>query len=955
MAFSAIVKYTSMQTPIFSKVLSIGLLQKLFTFTIVLTYSTAIGQVSVIMNHNDYSRTGWNKEETVLNVENVSSGNFGKIFSREVDDQIFAQPLVVSSVSIAGGVHNIVIVATVNNSIYAFNADDRSISRPYWKASLTFDSANYRPVRNSDMVGACTFLPQGYSDFPGNIGIVGTPAIDTATKTIYAVARSRSKEGSEYVQYLHALDLLSGQEKKGSPVMIKASYSGNGDGNMNGTITFDPQKQNQRAGLLLHNGIVYVCWASHCGWGPYHGWMIGYDASTLQQKYVYNTTPNGEGAGIWMSGQPPSVDEEGNILITTGNGTTGYNENPDDPINRGSSLIKLSPDLKIIDFFTPANYDYLNRADRDYGINGPLIIPNTHLSVSGSKDGGLYLVDNNNMGGTRLLQEDVLQRINFGEWGTVNTKHLYGSPVYFKDNEGNEYIYGWAQGAYLKQIPFNRESMRFDTINAIVGNSLSASGYMPGGILSVSSNQSQAGTGILWVTNAMNGNANHSAVPGVLQAFDAKDITRELWNSNWNRQRDSLGKFAKFAPPTIANGKVYIATFSKKLNVYGLNPPAISSCSQDVREWNNANIGNVTYPGEICHDNGLYYISTSGNDLQSYNDAFHYLFRQTNSNEAQLTIRVEPSKTFRKKSKSGIMFRENLSPGSRFLFLGITDSGRIISNQRSDQNNYSFISKYIFVSKDTAYYLRINRNGSEFKNYYSANGSEWIKLNTINLSLGENPHLGIAYANAESGKLDTTVIKFVSLIVKHDLAENIQTFTAKKNNNKHVILSWTVSEQGKNEYFEIQRSINETDFTTIGRVNKGGSSANFKDYVFTDYNPFDATNYYRVKQVDKYGKITYTPVLSVEITLKPITVFPNPASNTIYIQSKQKFTNGEKISVRLLDYSGRQLKRAEFLPDYFHTSMFHLNKAFSSGIYFLLITNSRGDSHVEKISILQRK
>src|SRR5690606_38704519 len=166
---------------------------------------------------------------------------------------------------------------------------------------------------------------------------------------------------------------------------------------------------------------------------------------------------------------PPSVDDDGNLLITSGNGTTGQNRNANDTINRSSSLIKLTPDLKVLDFFTPANYDYLNKADRDYGINGPLIIPGTHLSLSGSKDGGLYLVDNNNMGGTRVYQDDVLQRINFGAWGTVNTKHLYGSPLSFKDDHNNEYIYGWAQGGLLNQVPFDRTTMLFDTLNAKTG------------------------------------------------------------------------------------------------------------------------------------------------------------------------------------------------------------------------------------------------------------------------------------------------------------------------------------------------------------------------------------------------------------------------------------------------------------------------------------------------------
>ncbi len=466
----------------------------------------SFGQVDVIMNHNNLKRTGWNDKETILATDNVSSGNFGKIFSREVDDEIYAQPLIVSNFSIAGGVHNIVIVATVNNTLYAFDADDPNASTPYWQKNLTYDPANYKPVNKADMTGACS---GHYSDFSGNMGIVGTPAIDTSTNILYVVARSKSNVGSNYVQYLHAIDLATGKEKCDGPVLITAECEGTGDGSVNGVITFNSQTQNQRPGLLLYNGTVYICWASHCDWYPYHGWVMGYDAATLEQKYVYNATPNGGLAGIWMSGQPPAVDDDGNLLITTGNGTTGQGGDPNDTINRASSLIKLSPELKVKSFFTPANYNYLNDYDKDYGCNGALIIPGTHLSLSGSKDGGLYLIDNENMGGMKVDNSNVLQRINFGDWGTVNTRHLYGSPVYFKDKYNNEYIYGWAEGGLLKQIPFDRATMRFDTLNSKLGITTLPSGYMPGGVLSLSSNESQTGTGILWVNHAADGNANN--------------------------------------------------------------------------------------------------------------------------------------------------------------------------------------------------------------------------------------------------------------------------------------------------------------------------------------------------------------------------------------------------------------------------------------------------------------
>ncbi|MEO8960375.1 MAG: hypothetical protein ABI325_00745, partial [Ginsengibacter sp.] len=496
---------------------------QLLTFiSFLFTCLNSDAQVNVLMNHNDLKRTGWNNKETVLAPDNVNSGNFGKIFSRVVDDQIYAQPLVLSNVLIKGGYRNIVIVATVNNSIYAFDADDASITNPYWYSNLTYNPTLYRPVKNTDMTGACS---GNYKDFAANMGIVGTPAIDTITNTLYVVSRSATKTSSQrvFVQYLHAISISTGKEKPGSPVYITATYPGTGNGSVGGTLTFNQQKQNQRPGLLLYNGLVYICWASHCDWTPYQGWVMAYDATTLQQKYVYNTVPNGGLAGIWMSGQPPSVDDAGNIYVTTGNGTTGSGSNPNDTTNRGSSLLKLSDTsgvLRVVDFFTPMNYTYLNNYDLDYGVDGVLLIPGTHLSLSGSKEGRLFLIDNNNMGGTTVDNSNVLQTLNVANTATSNTRHLHGSPVYFKDAYGHEYVYAWSEGSFLKQFPFVRSTMRFDTINQKVGNTVLPNG-MPGAMLSLSSNGTQQGTGILWANHSINGNANHANVPGILQAFDA--------------------------------------------------------------------------------------------------------------------------------------------------------------------------------------------------------------------------------------------------------------------------------------------------------------------------------------------------------------------------------------------------------------------------------------------------
>ena len=550
---------------------------------LVLVFLQTSAQVNVLTQHNDLLRTGWMPNERVLTPENVSSGNFGKIFSREVDDQIYTQPLIVSGIKIKGTKRNVVYVATVNNTVYAFDAENDTANTPIWAKNLTF--GGYRAIKNNDMSGACGGF---YKDFSGNMGIVGTPVIDSSTGTLYVVARSVSTSNPKtYVQYLHALDVRTGAERPGSPVYITATVNGNGDGSVGGKVTFDQQKQNQRPALLLYNGVVYIGWASHCDWSPYHGWLLGYDARTLQLKYTYNATPNGGLGGIWMSGQAPAVDDNGFIYVSTGNGTVGVGGNPNDTTNRGESILKLSTqsgNLKVVDFFTPYNYQELEAGDLDYGVDGVLLIPGTSLSLSGSKQSKIYLIDNTAMGGVTNHNSTAKEVVDINAIDN-NYHHLHGSPVYYKNNT-KEYIYAWAEGSLLRQIPFNRNTMLLDTANQITGTYVLPQG-MPGGMLSVSSNGLKKNTGILWVSHPLSGDANQKVVPGMLQAFSADDVTHELWNSNMNAPRDSSGKFAKFVCPTIANGKVYMPSFSKKLMVYGLNPDAAKQSSQSNYAVNN--------------------------------------------------------------------------------------------------------------------------------------------------------------------------------------------------------------------------------------------------------------------------------------------------------------------------------------------------------------------------------
>jgi len=275
-----------------------------------------------------------------------------------------------------------------------------------------------------------------------------------------------------------------------------------------------------------------------------------------------------------MSGQAPAVDDNGFIYITSGNGSVGLNGDPNNPVNRSESIVKMSTasgNLKVVDFFTPSDIEFMETNDLDYGVDGPLLIPNSTLSLSGSKQSLLYLVNTSKMGHVSSNDAGALQQIDVLATTPTHSRHIHGAPVYYKSPSGQEYIYAWAEWGLLRQFPFNRTTMRFDTAKAIVGTTVLPNG-MPGAMLSVSSNQRNGGTGILWATHPLQGDANTAVVPGILQAFDATNVTHELWNSNMVPARDSIGRFAKFVCPTVANGKVYIATFSNQLDIYGLLP-----------------------------------------------------------------------------------------------------------------------------------------------------------------------------------------------------------------------------------------------------------------------------------------------------------------------------------------------------------------------------------------------
>src|SRR5450432_4435564 len=435
-------------------------------FSLLVLFSSQLPAQSIWTQHNDQARTGWYPYETILNQSNVNSNTFGIFFSQTTDDKILAQPLLIMSVNIPGkGTKNIIYTATLNNTVYAYDAD---VSAPaYWSQNFTNkisaagpDCSNCRPAYFTDIHPS--LCGGSYGEFKGNMGIISTPVIDTAAGTMYFIAKivnpndgiidnhtfvNGIKDEYNYTttgfhQYLHAIDITTGNERPNSPVEITGTLNGAGDGQTTpGRITFDPRRQFSRAGLVLSNGKVYISFASHCDDNPSHGWVLSYNSSTLAQVNAFISTPNDGRGGIWMSGTAPAVDESGNLYVTTGNSlnedpNVGRNKNrihiyqsslASDPANRGEGVIKLAPDLTLSSYFTPYNYVALNDGDADFPIQ-VMLLPNTNLAMTGCKDGNFYIMDKTNLGG--FDTHSNLNRQTFYNGGSMHSSFAYfGGPT----------------------------------------------------------------------------------------------------------------------------------------------------------------------------------------------------------------------------------------------------------------------------------------------------------------------------------------------------------------------------------------------------------------------------------------------------------------------------------------------------------------------------------------------
>ena len=528
--------------------------------------STAVGSATVwvtnypgmLTYHGDRTRSGVNQQELALSSATVKSSIFGKLFSRTVDGQIYAQPLYVANLTIAGAKHNVVYVATQHSSVYAFDADGK-ISSPFWHRSFINPSA-----------GITTIAKPSNALIAPEISISSTPVIDTSTNTIYVAVSTR--ESGSIVHRLHALSLTSGAEKFGGPIKIQGSVPGTYPPlAVNGRVPFDAPQHLQRPALLLLNGNVYIAFGSNGDALPYNGWLFVYSAAgtgVLHQVALFCTSPDKGASAIWQSGNGPAVDPSGNVYVATGNGPFDLNTGGRDA---GNTVLKLglgSTGLFVIDYFTPFNQATLNSEDLDLGAGGPIMPPNQtgaavpNLVIVGGKDGNIYSIARGSLGKFNSTKNNDVQTIPLGNPEPTNglfaTPAAIGNHIYFGEINEPLDLFTFSSGQ-LSTAPTAQTTTVFQ---------------YPGTSPMISTNHGS--NVIVWtldlhgyVGGTPEGGVNTPS-PAVLHAYDGSTL-QELYNSTQAGSRDTAGNALKFTSPTIANGRVYVGT-AGVLDVYGPLP-----------------------------------------------------------------------------------------------------------------------------------------------------------------------------------------------------------------------------------------------------------------------------------------------------------------------------------------------------------------------------------------------
>ncbi len=494
------------------------------------------GQISVTTAQYDANRTGTNSAETTLHPNSVSAQRFGKLFTHTVDDTVYASPLVLSGIRLSGNKspRNIMVVATMSNTVYAFDADDAKRTSAYWTRKLGV------PGIGDAWIG------------PVNHGILSTPVFDPSTGTLYLIAKVRS--GTNTGLWLHALDITNGGSKYSSPTQISFPYA-------DGTLVTNVPGAIQRTGLLLWNSILYAGFANilltpNSDYATQEGFVQSFDARNLSRRLGnFQVTPSGQKGGVWQAGRGLAADASG-VYVSTSGGTY------DGVANFGSSLVKLSHgSLAVLDWFTPANHEMLFHSNLDLSANGIALIPNTTYAFGGGKEGIIYLFERASMGHLETGPASLVQKFQATSGcGQSDCAQTIGTSFWSGLGEGR--LFTWDRGDVLRSYVYRNS--RFETT---ISSQSAMRPAMTGGP-AVSSNGTDLDSVIVWAITA-DQNANSTLVNGTLRAFRGANVSQELYNSDQRPTRDAMGYFTKFAPPVIANGQVYVITHSNTVSVYG--------------------------------------------------------------------------------------------------------------------------------------------------------------------------------------------------------------------------------------------------------------------------------------------------------------------------------------------------------------------------------------------------
>jgi len=660
---------------------------------------------AVPTQNNDNARTGANVSETILSPTTVTATSFKKLFTRSLDANVNGQVLYVPNVTIGGASHNVIYAYTSNNSnnspssLYAFDADDPNASIPLWRHQFT-NSARWTTA---------------------------TPAIDTATNTIYVLTKDTDDNGANN---LRALDITTGNEKPGSPIAIAASVAGTGDGSSNGVVTFANSHANERPGLLFVNGNIYVAFAHNSDSFPYQGWVLAYsyDQTKFTQTAVFCTTPNGGDGGVWQAGKGLTADSSGNIYCSVGNGTFDVNSGG---IDYGMCYLKLSPSLKVLDWTASYDEKSLSDQDLDVGSTGLAAIPGTNRLFAGAtKYGSVYLLDSTNLGGfTSGGPDKVVQRIN-----SVSPNDSVGQNPIAWDASTVKYAYLWPGSRNIEQFQYSTTTNQFNPAGVWKQTSNLTGGG--GGSLTVTSNGTT--DGILWAVGSNS----------IFHAFDATDLSKpELWNSSLNAG-DALPSVGHFQFPTVVNGKAYISTGSSSIAVYGLAVVQSNTLTPTADAYVRAGRYADTNYGSV---NGLIVKKVSNDSNSIYNRAAYLKFDLS-------SVTVAPSSATLTLTVNSISNPATSSETVQFYSVADTtwtESG-ITWNNAPGLNRTNFSSTgTLLTSKSVA--LKPSTITIDLTALVKANLGKVVTIQLIDAST-ENKYLVFNSKEATTGKPQLTIV-----------------------------------------------------------------------------------------------------------------------------------------------------------------------------------------------------